>query len=69
MKQENDRKCVQTHLFIALALKKWGYTGFSMSFHNAMTVKLKCILPNNFYVCGPTSIKFIVHLVPKVSKV
>ena len=36
-----------------------------------MTAKLKCILPYNFYVCGPTSMKLIpvLHLVSKVSKV
>ena len=33
--------------------------------------KLKCILLNNFYVCGPTrtSMKLISHLVSKVRKV
>ena len=30
---------------------------------------LKCILLNNFYVCGPTSMKLISHLVFKVRKV
>ena len=34
-----------------------------------MTAKLKCILLNNFYVCGPTSMELILHLVSKVSKV
>ena len=38
-------------------------------FCDSVTVKLKCILLNNFYVCGPTSMKFILHLVSKVSKV
>ena len=59
------------------ALKKWGYTGFAMSFcgsvtpsfRDSVTAKLKCILLNNFYVCGPTSMKLILHLVSKVSKV
>ena len=27
---------------------------------------LKCILLNNFYVCGPTSVNLIPHLVSKV---
>ena len=31
--------------------------------------KLKCILLNHFYVCGPTSMKHIPHLVSKVRKV
>ena len=31
--------------------------------------KLKCILLNNFYVYGPTSLKLIPHLVFKVRKV
>ena len=39
------------------------------SFCYSMTAKLKCILLNNFYVCGPTSIKLALHLVSKVSKV
>ena len=30
---------------------------------------LKCILLNNFYVCGPTSMNLILHLVHKVRKV
>ena len=30
--------------------------------------KLKCILLNNFYVCGPTSMKLIPQLVSKVRK-
>ena len=30
---------------------------------------LKCILLNNFYVCGPTSMKLIPHLVSEVRKV
>ena len=34
-----------------------------------MTAKLKCILPNNFYVCGSTSMKLKLHLASKVSKV
>ena len=60
------------------ALKKWGYFGFAMSFRdsvtvipsfrNSMTAKSKCILLNNFYVCGPTSMKLMLHLVSKVSK-
>ena len=49
-------------------LKKWDYTGFAMSFRDSVTAKLKCILLNNFYVCGPTSVKLILHLVSKVSK-
>ena len=28
--------------------------------------KLKCILLNNFYVCGPTWMKLIPHMVSKV---
>ena len=50
-----------------------------MSFCNSMTVipsfcysvtaKLKCILLNNFNVCGPTSMKLIPHLVPKLGKI
>ena len=42
-----------------------------MSFRHSVivTAKLKCILLNNFYVCGPTSMKLILHLVSKVSKV
>ena len=35
-----------------------------LSFRN-----LKCILLNNFYVCGPTSMKPISHLVSEVRKV
>ena len=31
--------------------------------------KLKCILLNNFYVCGPFWMKLIPHLVSKVRKV
>ena len=31
--------------------------------------KLKCILLDNFYVCGPTLMNFIPHLVSKVRKV
>ena len=31
--------------------------------------KLKCILLNNFYICGPSSMKLILHLVSEVSKV
>ena len=31
--------------------------------------KLKCILLSNFYVCGPTSMKLISHLISKVSEV
>ena len=38
------------------------------SFRDSVTAKLKCILCNNFYVCGPTSVKLILHLVCKVSK-
>ena len=38
------------------------------SFRHSVTAKLKCILLNNFYVCGPTSMKLILHLVSKVSK-
>ena len=30
--------------------------------------KLKCILLKNFYVCGPTLMKLIPHLVSKVSE-
>ena len=30
---------------------------------------LKCILLNNFYVCGPVSVNVIPHLVSKVRKV
>ena len=51
---------------IGFVIKKWGYTGFTMS---SVTAKLKCILLNNFYVCGPTSVKLILHLVSKVRKV
>ena len=29
---------------------------------------LKCILFNNFYVCGPTSMKLIPHLISKVRR-
>ena len=36
----------------------------SLGFQN-----LKCILLNNFYVCGPTSVNLIPHLVSKVRKV
>ena len=60
-------------------LKKWDYSGFAMSFRDSVipwlsfldsvTAKFKCILLNNFNVCGPNSMKLIVHLVPKVSKV
>ena len=39
------------------------------SFRHSVTAKLKCILLNNFYVCGPTSMKLIPHLVSKVRKV
>ena len=31
--------------------------------------KLKCNLLNNFYVCGPTSMKLVPHLVSEVRKV
>ena len=31
--------------------------------------KKKCILLNNFYVCGPASVKLIPHFVSKVRKV
>ena len=63
--------------FYSPALKKWGYTGFAMyfchsvipSFRDSGTAKLKCILLYNFYVCGPTSMKLILHLVSKVNKV
>ena len=58
-----------SHFYYSPALKKWGYIGFSMSFRDSMTAKLKCILLNNFYVCGPTSMKLILQLVSKVSKV
>ena len=34
-----------------------------------VTAKLKCILLNNFYVCGPASMKLILHLVSKLNKV
>ena len=52
-------------------------TGFAMSFcdsvtplfRDSVTAKLKCILLYNFYVCGPTSMKLILELVSKVSKV
>ena len=37
-----------------------------MSFCDSVIAKLKCILLN---VCGPTSMKLILHLVSKVSKV
>ena len=37
------------------------------SFHDSVTAKLECILLNNFYVCGPTSMKLILHLVSKVN--
>ena len=40
-----------------------------MSFHDSVTAKLKYSLLNNFYVCGPISMKPILHLVFKVSKV
>ena len=40
-----------------------------MSFRDSVTAKLNCILLNNFYVYGPTSVKLILHLVSKVSKV
>ena len=55
--------------FYSPALKKWDYTGFAMSFRDSVTAKLKFILLNNFYVCGPTSMKLILHLVFKVSNV
>ena len=51
------------------ALKKWGYTGFAMSFRDSVTAKLKCNLLNNFYVCGPTSMNLKPHLVSKERKV
>ena len=50
------------------ALKKWGYTGFAI-IRDSMTAKIKCILLCNFYVCGPTSVKLILYLASKVSKV
>ena len=50
-------------------LGKLSDTSEISSFRDSVTAKLKCILLNNFYVCGPTSMKFIVHLVFKVSKV
>ena len=56
-------------LYYSPALKKRGYTGFAMSFCDSVTAKSKCILLNNFYVYGPTSVKLILHLVSKVSKV
>ena len=34
-------------------------------FRDSEIAKLKCILLNNFYVCGPTSVKLILHLVSK----
>ena len=40
-----------------------------MSFHHSVIAKLNKILLYNFYVCGPTSMKLILHLVSKVSKV
>ena len=40
-----------------------------LSFRYSLAAKLKCILFNNFYVCGPTSMKRILHLVAEVSKV
>ena len=48
------------------ALKKWGYTGLAMSFLHSMTAKLKCILLNNFYVCGPTLGVILLELCPLV---
>ena len=39
------------------------------SFRNSVTAKLKCILLYNFYVCSPTTMKLILHLVSEVSKV
>ena len=39
------------------------------SFRDPVTAKLKCILLNNFYVCGPTSVRLILLLVSMVSKV
>ena len=39
------------------------------SFHHSVTAKLKCILNNNLNVFGPTSMKLILHLVSKVSKI
>ena len=51
------------------ALKMRGYTGFAMSTHDSVTAKLKYILLYNFYVCGSTSMKLILHLVSKVSKI
>ena len=56
-------------IFYSPALKKWGYTGFAMSFCDSVTAKLKCILLNNFYVCGPTSMKSILHLVSNVRSI
>ena len=40
-----------------------------LPFHDSVTAKLKCILLNNFYFFGPTSMKFKLHLVSEVSKV
>ena len=37
-------------------------------FRDSVTAKLKCILLNNFYVCGPTSMKLIPHLLSEVRK-
>ena len=39
------------------------------SFRDSVTAELKCILLNNFCVCGPTSVKPILLLVSKVSNV
>ena len=50
------------------ALKKWSYTGFAMSFRDSVTAKFKYIFLN-FYVCDPTSMNLIPHLVSKVRKV
>ena len=33
------------------------YDSLTPSFRDSMTAKLKCILLNNLYVCGPTSVK------------
>ena len=42
---------------------------FRDSVIHSLTAKLKCILLNNFNVYGPTSMKLILQLVSKVSKV
>ena len=68
---DNDWMCrvYQTSLYCVYQNKGQRSVTFGVMSLGRFSKKLKCILLNNFYVCGPTLMKHIPQFISKIRKV